>query len=76
MENAFALSDTHRQFRDSLRKIAGSRVVTPSTPGAIQGDVGTGGRSGLDARGGAALRDRHRWGRSGRALDHCGEQWS
>ena len=27
MENAFALSDTHRQFRDSLRKFAEDRVA-------------------------------------------------
>jgi alkylation response protein AidB-like acyl-CoA dehydrogenase len=27
MENAFALSDTHRQFRDSLRKFADDRVA-------------------------------------------------
>src|SRR5665213_85043 len=27
MENAFALSDTHRQFRDSLRKFADGRVA-------------------------------------------------
>jgi hypothetical protein len=48
----------------------------PSTPGGNQGDVGTGGRSGLDARRDAALRDRHLRGRSGRALDHRGEQRS
>src|ERR1700688_3430437 len=27
MENAFALSDTHRQFRDSMRKFAEDRVA-------------------------------------------------
>ncbi len=34
MENAFALSDTHRQFRDSLRKFADDRVA----PNAVAAD--------------------------------------